>query len=50
MQMFQDLHEGKLNVSRLNYGIITHSKNQRCCKDSTIQTYMPPELPIQTYH
>jgi hypothetical protein len=21
--MFQDLHEGKLNVSRLNYGIIT---------------------------
>jgi hypothetical protein len=23
MQMFQDLHEGKLNVSRLNYGIIT---------------------------
>lgn len=22
MQMFQDLHEGKLNVSHLNYGII----------------------------
>lgn len=23
MHMFQDFHEGKLDVSRLNYGIIT---------------------------
>jgi hypothetical protein len=30
IEMFNDFHDGRLDVSRLNYGIITATKGNRC--------------------
>lgn len=48
VQLFDDFHQGKVDISRINYGIITIAKSDRCCEDPAVQTNLSSQLSVQT--